>query len=74
MSDREPTTREVALNYCSKLKEHIIAMTEIKQETAKYFSGNQKRQESLGTMIDFDPVVKEAYRELEELMEKFIGN
>ncbi len=73
MSERELTTKEVALKYCSELKEHIKAMIVTKEETAKYFHENQKRQESLGAMIEHDPVVKEAYRELEELMEKFIG-
>lgn len=73
MPKRELTTKEVALKYCSELKEHIIAMTAIKEETAKYFHNSQSRQESLRAMIEYDPVVKEAYQELEELMEKFIG-
>jgi hypothetical protein len=73
MSERELTTKEVALKYCSELKEYIIAMTEIKEKTAEHFSGDPKRQQALGAMIEFDPEVKEAYIELEELMEKFIG-
>lgn len=31
MPERELTTKEVALKYCSELKEHIIAMTAIKE-------------------------------------------
>ena len=61
------------MKYCSELKEHIIAMTAIKEETAKYFHNSQSRQKSLRAMVEYDPVVKEAYQELEELLEKFIG-
>lgn len=73
MSDRELTTKEIALKYCSELKEHIIAMTKIKERTSEHFKEDPKRQEALKMMLEFDPAVAEAYQELEQLMEKFIG-
>jgi predicted transcriptional regulator len=64
------TLKEMIVKYCTEINESLQKINDAKTSMDLFLGEDDKRREAFKVMVEFDPVIKELFEQMEELTDK----